>query len=63
MKPMKEKKSRRRQAKFVTDPSSESGDTGGATYHPVNCTVCNTEVAVFDKEDIFHFFNVLSSYT
>ncbi|XP_044520643.1 E2F-associated phosphoprotein isoform X5 [Gracilinanus agilis] len=32
-------------------------------YHPVKCTECSTEVAVFDKDEIFHFFNVLASHT
>ncbi|XP_076320704.1 E2F-associated phosphoprotein-like [Tachypleus tridentatus] len=31
-------------------------------YHPVKCFVCNTEVAVIDKEEVYHFFNVLASY-
>ncbi|NXO03033.1 EAPP protein, partial [Rhinopomastus cyanomelas] len=31
-------------------------------YHPVRCTECSTEVAVMDKEEVFHFFNVLASH-
>lgn len=31
-------------------------------YHPVKCEVCNTQVAVFDKDEIYHFFNVLASH-
>ncbi|XP_060615300.1 E2F-associated phosphoprotein [Anolis sagrei] len=31
-------------------------------YHPVKCTECSTEVAVFDKDEVFHFFNVLASH-
>lgn len=27
----------------------------------VKCTVCSTEVGVLDSDDIYHFFNVLSS--
>ena len=30
-------------------------------YHPVRCGECNTEVAVYDKQEVFHFFNVLAS--
>ncbi|RWS26777.1 E2F-associated phosphoprotein-like protein [Leptotrombidium deliense] len=33
------------------------------TYHSVKCTVCGTQVAVYDKDDVYHFFNVLSSYS
>uniref|UniRef100_A0A6J0V4U8 E2F-associated phosphoprotein isoform X1 n=1 Tax=Pogona vitticeps TaxID=103695 RepID=A0A6J0V4U8_9SAUR len=31
-------------------------------YHPVKCTKCSTEVAVWDKDEVFHFFNVLASH-
>ncbi|NXD05749.1 EAPP protein, partial [Nothocercus nigrocapillus] len=31
-------------------------------YHPVMCTECATEVAVVDKDEVFHFFNVLASH-
>lgn len=31
-------------------------------YNPVRCSVCNTEVAVYDADEIYHFFNVLASY-
>ena len=31
-------------------------------YNPVKCSVCNTEVAVYDADEIYHFFNVLASY-
>ena len=29
-------------------------------YRPVRCNTCNTEVAVYDSDEIFHFFNVLA---
>lgn len=32
-------------------------------YHPVMCTECSTEVAVYDKDEVFHFFNVLASHS
>ncbi|XP_037098315.1 E2F-associated phosphoprotein isoform X3 [Syngnathus acus] len=31
-------------------------------YHPVQCSECSTEVAVLDKDDVYHFFNILSSH-
>ena len=53
-----------------TSPSSVApeGDTdppGGDTdmYNPVRCTECNTEVGVYDSDEIYHFFNVLASYS
>ncbi|CAG5866927.1 E2F-associated phosphoprotein [Menidia menidia] len=31
-------------------------------YHPVQCSECSTEVAMFDKEEVYHFFNILASH-
>lgn len=31
-------------------------------FRPVQCSVCNTNVGVFDFDEVFHFFNVLSGY-
>ncbi|PKA55028.1 hypothetical protein AXF42_Ash003665 [Apostasia shenzhenica] len=33
----------------------------GAVFRPVCCSVCSTEVGVFDQDEIYHFFNVLPS--
>eukprot|EP01111_Echinosteliopsis_oligospora_P014105 TRINITY_DN5236_c0_g1_i3.p1 TRINITY_DN5236_c0_g1~~TRINITY_DN5236_c0_g1_i3.p1 ORF type:complete len:207 (-),score=74.35 TRINITY_DN5236_c0_g1_i3:104-724(-) len=30
-------------------------------YNPVKCTGCGTEVAVYDKDEVYHFFNVFAS--
>uniref|UniRef100_A0A2K5CIG2 E2F-associated phosphoprotein n=1 Tax=Aotus nancymaae TaxID=37293 RepID=A0A2K5CIG2_AOTNA len=35
----------------------------GEIYDPVMCTECSTEVAVYDKDEVFHFFNVLASHS
>ncbi|XP_019615568.1 PREDICTED: E2F-associated phosphoprotein-like [Branchiostoma belcheri] len=43
--------------------AAEPGADGDDIYHPVKCGVCSTEVAVYDKEEIFHFFNVLASHS
>lgn len=32
-------------------------------FAPVECAVCATEVGVMDRDEVYHFFNVLSSYT
>ncbi|XP_054987857.1 E2F-associated phosphoprotein isoform X1 [Sorex araneus] len=47
---------------------SSDGDATGPEdteeiYHPVMCTECSTEVAVYDKDEVFHFFNVLASHS
>jgi len=33
------------------------------TFHPVVCTECNTEVGVYDRDEVYHFFNVLASHS
>lgn len=30
-------------------------------YHPTTCTGCNTEVAVMDRDEVYHFFNIIPS--
>ena len=32
-------------------------------YNPVKCDTCNTEVAMYDKDEIYHFFNVVASHS
>ncbi len=44
-------------ASTVTSPQQEVADI----YHPVRCKDCNTEIAVVDSDEVFHFFNVLPS--
>ncbi|KAJ1973109.1 hypothetical protein H4R34_005188 [Dimargaris verticillata] len=31
------------------------------TYHPVECLNCGTPVAVYDHEELYHFYNVIAS--
>jgi hypothetical protein len=30
-------------------------------FHPVQCTICTTEIAVLDRDEVFHFFNAIAS--
>lgn len=39
----------------VLDPNEE--------FHPVKCDQCKTEVAMYDTEEVYHFFNVVASHT
>ncbi|XP_070776710.1 E2F-associated phosphoprotein isoform X1 [Enoplosus armatus] len=39
-----------------------AGMDADEVYHPVQCTECSTEVAVFDKDEVYHFFNILASH-
>ncbi|KAG6546076.1 hypothetical protein Mapa_012482 [Marchantia paleacea] len=32
-------------------------------YKPVRCTVCDTEVALIDNDEVYHFHNVVPSYS
>ena len=32
-------------------------------YNPVKCVKCTTQVAVFDKDEVYHFFNVVASHS
>lgn len=43
------------------DPEPEGLDSE-EVYHPVQCSECSTEVAVFDKDEVYHFFNILASH-
>uniref|UniRef100_A0A8C4QGH6 E2f-associated phosphoprotein n=1 Tax=Eptatretus burgeri TaxID=7764 RepID=A0A8C4QGH6_EPTBU len=53
------RKSRRRRRGIVGDTNNTPEDE---LYYPVRCTECHTEVAVFDKDEIYHFFNVIASH-
>ncbi|CAI9612228.1 unnamed protein product, partial [Staurois parvus] len=56
---------RRNRKKFkaqLADSSSEVQNTETEMYHPVKCNECSTEVAVYDKAEVYHFFNVLASH-
>uniref|UniRef100_A0A8C5QZH7 E2F associated phosphoprotein n=1 Tax=Leptobrachium leishanense TaxID=445787 RepID=A0A8C5QZH7_9ANUR len=57
-------KHRRRDRKKRKGPSmdSEPPSTSAEMYHPVKCTECSTEVAVYDKDEVYHFFNVIASH-
>ncbi|XP_038073173.1 E2F-associated phosphoprotein-like [Patiria miniata] len=65
------KKWRKKQRKMQLDRVDETGEAGASSslsetnqkeyFHPVRCSKCNTEVAVYDNDEVFHFFNVLTS--
>nr|XP_027199386.1 39S ribosomal protein L39, mitochondrial-like [Dermatophagoides pteronyssinus] len=31
-------------------------------YYPVHCNICNTQVAVYDLDEVYHFFSVIASH-
>lgn len=49
----------------VADEAGGAGPSGmdaDEVYHPVKCSECSTEVAVLDKDEVYHFFNILASH-
>lgn len=54
-------------------PQQEAGSSGSEQaeaaasvnnkYYSVKCDVCSTSVAVYDQDEVYHFFNVLSSHS
>jgi len=53
--PVKINKKKNKKSKVVTHPGDE--------FHPVRCDQCKTEIAMYDKDEIYHFFNVVASHT
>jgi len=58
--PIKQKKGKKGKGKggqvvAVTHPHDE--------YHPVRCDQCKTEIAMYDKDEVYHFFNVVASHS
>ncbi|KPP70172.1 E2F-associated phosphoprotein-like, partial [Scleropages formosus] len=63
--PNDKKKNRRKKRKVShgTDGSRDTESEVEDKYHPVQCAECSTEVAVFDKDEVYHFFNILASHS
>ncbi|XP_052041821.1 E2F-associated phosphoprotein isoform X2 [Apodemus sylvaticus] len=57
------RKKRRNAKKMKSNPEDPAEREVEEIYHPVMCTECSTEVAVYDKDEVFHFFNVLASHS
>ncbi len=55
------RKSDKRSRKGRKQTKSEDTLNSVDRYHPVRCSECNTEVAVVDSDEVFHFFNILAS--
>lgn len=48
-----------------TTTPSESSDVSSiedGAYYSVSCKHCNTKVAVTDRDEVYHFFNVITGY-
>ena len=60
------KRKKAQKGKLVQHTKEEDNLTSGDSaeserYHPVTCVECNSEVAVYDSDEVYHFFNVLAS--
>ncbi|XP_061741809.1 E2F-associated phosphoprotein isoform X2 [Nerophis ophidion] len=53
---------KRRKAEDETPAPAPAGMDTEEVYRPVCCSECSTEVAVMDKDEVYHFFNILSSH-
>lgn len=56
------KKAKKKKGKKAASSQQEPETELSEAYRPVYCEVCNTQVAVYDKDEVFHFFNVLASH-
>ena len=62
------KRKKGQKGKLVHEMDNDSNLTtiaGAAStdrYHPVTCSECSSEVAVYDTDEVYHFFNVLASH-
>ncbi|XP_071962512.1 E2F-associated phosphoprotein-like [Antedon mediterranea] len=54
-------KNRHKKKKKSKDVAGGSCTEPEEVFHPVHCSTCKTEVAMYDKDEVYHFFNVLSS--
>ena len=55
-------KTKQKKKKQKLSSSEEAQSETDETFRPVKCNECNTVVAVYDSDEIYHFFNVLASY-
>lgn len=42
--------------------NSQQSTAESDLYHPVHCSSCNTQVALYDINEVYHFFSVLASH-
>ncbi|CAG5126694.1 unnamed protein product [Candidula unifasciata] len=58
----KKKKNKKKVPQEAKAPSSDNPPPSDM-FNPVRCSECNTVVGVIDQEGVYHFFNILASYT
>ncbi|KAL3872749.1 hypothetical protein ACJMK2_035953 [Sinanodonta woodiana] len=57
-------KRRKRKKQMVSNSlnANSAADVDEDWFNPVKCSECSTVVAVYDDDEVYHFFNVLASY-
>ncbi|CAG2167960.1 unnamed protein product [Oppiella nova] len=58
----KDKQRVKKRKRNQTDRTVEEVTTKADDYYSVFCNVCNTQVAVYDSQEVYHFFGVLASF-
>ena len=56
------KQEQKRKGKKKKSEPGPSGVDPNDLFNPVKCDRCTTQVAVYDRDEVYHFFNVLASY-
>jgi len=57
----KKKKMQDCAGRLVPAECDGNGDTDIELFNPVKCTECGTVLAVYDSDEVYHFFNILAS--
>lgn len=64
---VKKTKSKKADSNEVSSQKASSfrcqGSSATDSYYNVKCAVCKTQIAVYDENEVYHFFNVLASFT
>lgn len=53
---------KRRTADKPSDPNGDDQPSESDLYFAVHCLTCNTQVGLYDTEEVYHFFSVLASH-
>jgi hypothetical protein len=61
--PVKQSKGRGKRQAPPQTPTFQSDSDSRDIFNPVKCQVCDTQVAVYDTDEVYHFFNVLASHS
>ncbi|KAK6997747.1 E2F-associated phosphoprotein [Biomphalaria glabrata] len=57
------KKRKKKKGSQSSNSQTSGNSLSSDVFHPVKCNECKTVVGVIDSEEVYHFFNVLASYT